>query len=40
LLNVDIDILRKVGELCAPINIDKETLKLTAEDLRIPKLII
>jgi len=40
LLNVDVNILREVGELCAPIDIDKETLKLNAEDLRIPKLII
>jgi hypothetical protein len=40
ILNVDINLLKSVGELCAPVDIDKETLKLSIEDLPIPKLII
>ena len=40
LLNVDVKILKQVGELCAPINFEKETLTLKTEDLKIPDIII
>lgn len=40
LLNVDVDLLKAVGELCAPINFEKETLTLRTEDLKIPDIII
>jgi hypothetical protein len=40
LLDVDVKLLKEVGELCAPFDLDKETLKLTEENLKIPDLII
>lgn len=40
LLNVDIKLLRQVGELCAPVDVNKESLKLNTEDLKIPDIII
>lgn len=40
LLNVDVNLLKSVGELCAPINFEKETLTLKTEDLKIPDIII
>lgn len=40
LLNVDVSILRDVGQLCAPIDLDKETLKMSVENLEIPDLLI
>jgi hypothetical protein len=35
LLNVDIEILKKCGELCNPCDLEKEILKIPAEDLKI-----
>ena len=40
LLGVDINILKAVGELCAPFHIEKETLKIPVEDLEMKDLII
>ena len=40
LLNVDVKLLKSVGELCAPINFEKETLTLKTEDLKRPDIII
>ena len=40
LLGVNINILKNVGELCAPYNIDKETLKISVENLEMKDLII
>jgi hypothetical protein len=40
ILNVDINLLKSVGELCAPVDVDKETLKLSIEDMPNPKLLI
>lgn len=40
LLNVDVKILKEVGELCAPIDIKKETLKMSVENLEIPNLLL
>ena len=40
LLGVDINILKVVGELCAPYNKDKETLQIPKEDLEIINLSI
>lgn len=37
LLDVDIDILKKTGELCDPCDIDKETLKIPVEDFELLK---
>jgi hypothetical protein len=40
LLNVDVNLLKEVGELCAPITLKQETLSLKTEDLKIPDIII
>ena len=40
LLGVNVNILKGVGELCAPYNIDKETLKIPVENLEMKDLII
>jgi len=35
LLDIDVEILKKSGELCNPCDLDKETLKIPKEDLEI-----
>jgi hypothetical protein len=35
LLDIDVEILKKIGELCNPCDLDKETLKIPKEDLEI-----
>jgi hypothetical protein len=40
LLGVDINILKAVGELCAPYSKEKETLQISVEDLEMKDLII
>jgi hypothetical protein len=40
LLGVEVDLLKQVGELCAPLDIDKETLKIPIESLEMKDLII
>lgn len=35
LLNVDVEILEKIGELCDPCDLDKETLKIFPENLLV-----
>jgi hypothetical protein len=40
LLGVNVNILKGVGELCAPYNKEKETLKIPIEDLEMKDLII
>lgn len=37
LLEVDVQILKKIGELCDPCDLDKESLKIPVEDLEILK---
>lgn len=37
LLDVDIEILKKTGELCNPCDIEKETLKIPVEDFELLK---
>ena len=37
LLDIDIDILKKTGELCDPCDIEKETLKIPVEDFELLK---
>ena len=40
LLGVNVNILKGVGELCAPYNAEKETLKIPVENLEMKDLII
>lgn len=35
LLEVDVDVLKKIGELCDPCDLEKETLKISTQDLEI-----
>jgi hypothetical protein len=35
LLQMDVEILKNVGELCNPCNKDKETLKISLENLEV-----
>jgi transcription initiation factor TFIIIB Brf1 subunit/transcription initiation factor TFIIB len=35
LLQIDVDVLKNVGELCNPCNKDKETLKISLENLEV-----
>ena len=37
LLDIDVDVLRKIGELCNPCDIDKEVLKIPVEDFELLK---
>jgi hypothetical protein len=37
LLNVDLELLKQVGELCDACDLDKETLKISTEDLKLLK---
>jgi hypothetical protein len=37
LLNVDLELLKQVGELCDACDMDKETLKISIEDLKLLK---
>lgn len=37
LLEVDVQVLKKLGELCDPCDLDKESLKIPVEDLEILK---
>jgi len=37
LLDVDIEILKKIGELCNPCDLEKETLKIPVEDFELLK---
>lgn len=40
LLGVEVSLLKEVGELCAPLDISKETLKIPVESLEMKDLII
>lgn len=36
-LDVDVDVLKKIGELCNPLDLDKETLKISKDSLAVLK---